>query len=260
MQKRKKRIVILGMAFFIFAVFFLLLKLNIFTIKFLSYQPPSLSCADSEKIKNSTKLIGQNIFLVNLKKEESNLESNFFCIKSISFSRNFPDRIKITFQERKPVANLVEGISATGSAVLKEFIEASSSAKFNFQSSEGKNFLIDSDGVIYLQSSVNPEAPLLFVSDLNLSLGQKVDQHLMNSLIILEKIKTFGLNITETGIFEKAFMINTTPKIIFALGNDISEQIASLQLILEKAKINLSQLEFIDLRFDKPIVKIAPKK
>lgn len=260
MQRRKKRIVILGIAFFIFAVLFLSLKLNIFTIKSFSYEPLFLSCADSDKIKSSTNLIGQNIFLVNFKKEERNLKSNFLCIKNISFSKSFPDKVKLTFQERQPVANLVEVMNATSSAVLKKFVEASSSAKFNFPSNEDKNLLVDSEGVVYVRSTSNTKVPLLFVNDLNLSLGQKVDQEILNSLIILERIKAFGLNITEASIFEGALMINTTPKIIFALGSDISEQTASLQLILEKAKINLSQLEFIDMRFDKPIVKIAPKK
>ena len=50
------------------------------------------------------------------------------------------------------------------------------------------------------------------------------------------------------------------PKVFFRLDNEIDLQLASLQLILEKAKIDERILEFIDLRFDKPIVRFAPKK
>ena len=82
----------------------------------------------------------------------------------------------------------------------------------------------------------------------------------MTSLTILDKVKIYRLSITEASIFEDVLMNNTAPKIIFKLRNDIDKQIASLQLILEKAKMETSKLEFIDLRFDKPIVRIAPKK
>ena len=260
MQRKKRKIVILGVVFFILAILFLSIRLNIFIIKSASLQPPTLSCADSSQIKNSTNLIGQNIFLVNFQKTERDVKNKFLCVKNISIARNLPDKINLSFQEREAVAILAESTSSTSSAILKEFIESSSSAQFKFPNESSNKLLVDSEGMIYSQNTTDFPVPLLYVYGLDLKLGQKLDGSLMNSLIILDKVKIYRLSITEASIFEDVLMINTAPKIIFKLRNDIDKQIASLQLILEKAKMETSKLEFIDLRFDKPIVRIAPKK
>ena len=83
------------------------------------------------------------------------------------------------------------------------------------------------------------------------------------SLQILRAVKKLGFDSLTTQILDNFFLIYPTslsPKVIFRLDQRIDVQIASLQLILEKAKMYSESLEFIDLRFDKPIVKFAPKK
>ncbi len=86
---------------------------------------------------------------------------------------------------------------------------------------------------------------------------------LNNALKILDKIKTFGVTTKKSWVSGEFFIINPDimdPKIIFRLDSQIDIQLASLQLILTEAKIDLKELTFIDLRFDKPIVRFAPKK
>ncbi|MBI4038755.1 hypothetical protein HY384_02235 [Candidatus Daviesbacteria bacterium] len=67
----------------------------------------------------------------------------------------------------------------------------------------------------------------------------------------------------DTLLRDDFFLINpysNNPRIIFRLSNSLDVQLASLQLILGKAKIDGSRLEFIDLRFDKPVLKFTPKE
>ncbi|KKS13713.1 MAG: hypothetical protein UU67_C0020G0034, partial [Candidatus Daviesbacteria bacterium GW2011_GWB1_41_5] len=49
-------------------------------------------------------------------------------------------------------------------------------------------------------------------------------------------------------------------KVILSLQKDIPLQLASLQLITEKAKIDGRLIEVVDTRFNKPVVVYAPKK
>ncbi len=105
--------------------------------------------------------------------------------------------------------------------------------------------------------------PRIYFYDKNISLGNKLDKSLKDSLKILDKIRTFGVNIKDTRVLNDLFLIYPQegwPKIIFRMDDKVDIQLASLQLILEKTKIDNKELEFIDLRFDKPIVKFAPGK
>ena len=47
---------------------------------------------------------------------------------------------------------------------------------------------------------------------------------------------------------------------IFLLDRDNQKELASLQLILQRNRIDLRSIESVDLRFDKPIVTFEKKK
>ena len=258
------------------------MRSNIFTISSVDVQAEKIACANPSQIKDAANLLGQNFLIFNPAIVESNLKKKFLCIESIILSRNFPNRVKLSVFGREPVAILVviKSEEATQSGVLERFstLEATNSAETSLQWGEEKssNFLIDEQGVIYSDNieQINLSERLrIYISGLNLTLGQKLTEGLIqNTLKILEKVKTFGVDVKEAKIYSKnTLLINAMPRMIFKLDDKIDMQIASLQLILEKAKIDRgtiptevgrdsNQLEFIDLRFDKPVVKIAPKQ
>lgn len=254
------------------SISFLLIRSNIFIIRSVEAQLEKAACTDAEQIKNSSKLLGQNFFFINSSKVESDLKRKFLCIKSVKISRYFPNRVILQIFGREPAAILVmEKNEEVTAGEIEEFskiestpsAEASISAKFSL-SVEGptENFLVDNDGVIYSNNIEQINAPRIYVSGLNLTLGQEVKENLIKGLLkILEKVKIFGVDVKDAKIYSKnILLINTKPKMIFKLDDKIDTQIASLQLILGKAKIDSAELEFIDLRFDKPIVRFAPKK
>lgn len=258
-MKRKRKLRRIVPALFIALVFlaiFLIVKLNFFTVKSIEVQIKKTDCTDKDKIKDVAGLLGQNIFFINQSRIETELKRKFFCIKSVEISKIFPNKIELEVLGREPaiIVAVLQDKEATQSAILEEFSDASSSAQFSF--------VVDNEGIVYSTNIEQINAPNIYVSGFSVTLGQKIKEKLIaNILKILEKVKHFGIEIKEVKMYsQKNLLINGTLRIIFRIDDGIDEQIASLQLILEEARIYSNSLEFIDLRFDKPIVRFAPKK
>ncbi|MBI2196543.1 FtsQ-type POTRA domain-containing protein [Candidatus Daviesbacteria bacterium] len=249
---------------------FLFLKSGIFTIKQVDIQIGKLKCIDEKQIKDSANLLGQNFFLLDPAKVEDDLKKKFFCIKSAPLSKIFPNKVKIQTFDREPAALLIslEEKEASMSSLVADIATPSAQQVRD-------SYSVDAEGVIFSEDTKDLNVPKIYIYDSGITLGKKLENDLIgNSLKILEKVKTLGIEVKEGWIFDNFFIINSEVsnlKIIFRLNEKLDIQLASLQLILDKAKINrrtiptevgrdLKELEFIDLRFDKPVVKFAPKK
>ncbi|MDO8573310.1 MAG: FtsQ-type POTRA domain-containing protein [Candidatus Daviesbacteria bacterium] len=248
MWKKKQRkhfprkIIILIILFLIAGFLSAFYKSNFFTIKKIDIQAKDISCANEDQLKVSSGLMGQNFFLIESKKIEENLKSQFICMKSAAVAKYFPNKIYLQVSNRKALAVF----AATPSAELvKEF------------------FLIDNEGVVFGKGEENSDFLKIYIFNQNLSVGQKLTGIISDIPKVLDKIKTLNIQINTARINQDIFTITSNPpvlEILFRLNNNVDVQLASLQLILNKAKMDLNELEFIDLRFDKPVVRFAPKK
>lgn len=244
---------------FIISFIFLIFKSGFFTIRRVEIDNSQIKCAGKDQIRDSVKLLGQNFFLIDSVRVENNLKKKFYCIKSAPISKTFPNKVKLQVLRRQPVAIL---------AALKEKEASMSSLFFNIATPSAIEiqdyYEVDSEGVVFSRGAEGLNIPKIYIHDLDISLGRKLESKLIgDSLRILEKNKTFRIAVSESWIFDKLFIIYSDAsklKIIFRLNDQVDIQLASLQLILDKAKIDLKELEFIDLRFDKPVVRFAPKK
>ncbi len=261
-----------------------LVRFNVFTISSVEVSLERIDCTNLEQIKNSSKLLGQNFFLLNSQGIENSLKNNFLCVRQVQVSRLLPNRIKLNIFGRIPAAILIvlKDEATESAGLLENFTETKATVSAQASPSateilskdvsspsislkigrEEKIFVVDTEGVIYSNNIEQIYAPQVFVKGFDLTLGEKISDKLINdTLRILEKINSFGLEVKEVEIYSKAFLlVNGRTKIIFLLNDRVDKQIASLQLIYDKAKIDDKTLEFIDLRFDKPVIKFAPKK
>lgn len=257
-KKSSHRLIIVIAIFIIFTGTFAFIAKNfgLFTIKKIDTVIENIPCVDENNLKNVSNLLGETIFKVNFKNTAQNLKSKFYCIKNINIAYVFPSKTKITAVGRQPVAVLLnlKDSQASASANLENI--ATPSAE---QPSEA--YLIDDEGIIFSKDSGGLSIPELFVKEANLILGKSPQGiNIESTLKILDKIKIFGMD-TKKGVISSNFLIIfSDPKVIFKLDDKVEVQLASLQLILAEAKIISRKLEFIDLRFDKPIVRFAPKK
>lgn len=267
------KIVIPVLILALLAGIYFLFSAKVFFIKFVEINLNKIECVDENKLKEHSVLLGKNFFYLDFYKIENDLKKKFFCIKRISFSKKLPDYVKMEVFGREAAALLIstKQMEASESGILENFMqtqasssaEASNSAKVSFSSNTmSEKFVVDNEGVIFSKNYDQFSAPEVYIGGVNLSLGQRLEEGLVsNTLRILEKVKVYGIIIKEAKILsEKTLLINGDPKVVFRLDGDIDKQIASLQLIVKTAKIDSNTLELIDLRFDKPIVKFAPKK
>lgn len=217
-----------------------------------------LSCAQDNQLKDETGTSGQNFFFLNTPKILDNLKKKFLCIKSVTLTKSLPNKIHLQVTNRQALAALIN--LKEKEASLSSLIENTATPE---ASAIDEVFVVDNEGVVFASKTDNLNLAKVYLSGVKASLGDKfTNNNLSNALQILEKVKALGVNIQRNWVYNNDLLISQAglgPKIIFNLDNKINTQLASLQLILTEAKINSGELEFIDLRFDKPVVKIAPK-
>lgn len=256
----KKRFLIVILMLVFLSLIFLFLNSRIFIINTIEVRKEKVDCADDNQIADTSGLRGLNFFIAANDQAEKKLKSKFLCIKSTSLSKIFPSKVNLEVLGREPAMVLInlQVEEASDSSLLDEIMATASA-----QVSENKDqFLVDNEGVLYAKNdNLDIVAPRLYFSNTKLTGGEVIKGDLLkNALVILNKLKELGFNVLDAKILDNKFLvINSTPKAIFKLDREIDIQLASLQLILQKAKMESSDLEFIDLRFDKPVVKFAPK-
>lgn len=248
-----------GFILLVIILVFFVLKDKLFIIGQVEVTVNQIGCTGSDQIKNATLLVGQNFFALDEKKITKNLLDKFICVKNVDLIKTLPDKVEIKITGRAPAAIL---------ASLKIKPASASSLVANIATPSAEDisdaFVVDKEGVIFGKDAENLNIQRVYLYDLSLSLGKKLKKDFISGILkILDQAKILSIVIKESWVSDDTFLINsdTSPlKIVFRLDNKIDFQLASLQLILAEAKIDARQLEFIDLRFDKPVVKFAPKK
>ncbi|MDD5415815.1 MAG: FtsQ-type POTRA domain-containing protein [Candidatus Daviesbacteria bacterium] len=256
---RFSKIIFLSLLGLFILIILLATRSSFFSIKQIEILGDKIGCADSDQLKNESGLYGQNFFLLNSKKLQERLRTKFICIKTVTVGRLIPDKVKLKIASRKPDAILLnlKDKQASPSFLIENIATPEAAAAQD-------SYVVDNEGVVFSKSIDNLDIPKIYIYDSDIAVGKKLKNSLINnSLKILDRIKKFGVIAKKSLIAENFFIINPDtmdPKIIFRLNDQIDIQLASLQLILTDAKIDLRELMFIDLRFDKPIVRFAPKK
>ena len=241
---------------------YLLLTSRFFNIKSVEIVLDKVNCTDEVTIKKEASFSGKNFFFVNIQKFENQIKKKYICIKSANLTKDFPDKVKIEITGREAIATLIllNTEESTHSASL-ENIASIYAALIKEQSSD--KYLVDLEGIVFSKAG-QITGPKLFFRG-NLSIGKKVEEKIVeNALEILTKLKSFEVNVSNAIIYpDDSFLLYPLigkPGIIFTLKKNIEIQHASLQLILTQAKIEEQEMEFIDLRYDKPIIKYVPEK
>jgi hypothetical protein len=250
------------------------LKSDIFKIKDIEIEAVNITCTTADQILNVSEIKDKNFFMLNGEESQVKIKRKFYCIKDVVINLYPFQKAKIKVSNRVSIANLskieefkeittpkIETLIMEGSSsAIAVLTVATPSANLDFSKIKVQsNLLIDDEGVVFLQGS-DDNLPIIYTNQI-MNLGQSLDKNSIKHILkIWEKVKEFGLSFKDTKLSASQYIINSEPKLIFDLSRDINIQLASLQLILEEAKINDSRIEYIDLRFDKPVVKYLPKK
>ncbi len=230
------------------------LQLKIFSISNINIKNEKAFCVNGDKFENKLGILGKHILNVDFHKIFSDLKPRYPCIKDMIVSKSLPNIINIELIARQPFAKLVSiRNEATSSFSL---VEATSSSNIL-----DRGYIVDDTGIIF-----NKDESLslveIYLSGQKIELGKVITEPNMEDIKkILTTINNLGININRLiTLADNGLFVDANPKIFFNLKLSVSYQLASLQLILKEAKIDDKEIEVIDLRFDKPIVKFAPKK
>lgn len=264
---KNKKLILLGGLGLVIALFFFTTHLSFFSIKNIKVILDKINCVSEQETKDQSGVLGQSIFFIDNDLVKNKLKGKFICIQSVDISKQLPDKVKLTIFGREAVLALSTDkiLDASVSAVLDNL---SQNATFSAQASASaiqqldKNyFLSDNEGFIFGNTDQNLYIPILLYWD-SLKIGSKLDTSFVKKiLLIFEKFKTLQMPINETKIYpSNDILINSNNPILFSLDGNVEKQLAALQLILEKAKISNDNMSIIDLRFDNPVVRFAPRK
>lgn len=239
-----------------------LLFSDFFKIKNVSFSQESFTCGVAEEVRAAVNLEGRNYFLIDLTEIENKIAQKFPCIAKIELKKTLPGKIKMVLHPRQSAA-IISLISAKSSLDLnlKEASVSTEAASLNFSVSAGAvRFLADQSGFVFSQTSSLDNLPVIYLAD-EVSVGQVVKNNVVKKVIeLLELLKSFS-NLPRTiKVINDQILVDGDVQIAISLKKDYYRQLASLQLILEKAKMNSKRMERIDLRFDKPIIIYSSNK
>lgn len=219
------------------------------------------SCVTEDQVREVVDLAGKNIWSFKDEDIASRTKLKYPCVKEVLLEKQFPSNVKVVIQGRVPKVKVA---SFEGVLDLKT-LEASPSStsailNWSFPSVVKDSFLVDETGFLF-GSSGEAALPMLFIEE-SLNIGKSIDSTTFSKITeIVNKIGEIRDSRGTRGkVVGSDLLIDGKPRVAFSLDRDIFRSLASLQLILNKAKIDGNELEVIDLRFDKPVVMYTPKK
>ncbi len=221
-------------------------------------------CVTEEQVATDTNFKKGQLFFLQADKIEQDFIKKYPCIDHLTLQQKWPGQIMVTIFGKAPVLKIVgympeplpsldplEASASTGTALLS----------WSIPSTADPAFLVNDQGTLYAVDN-GANLPIVYYPDTALQIGKNLDALLIKKLVtIFTKLQTLDDSIPRGRLEDTVLLVQAHEKIAFQLGgstlsysDEINRQLASLQLILQKAKIDGKAMDKIDLRFDKPVV------
>lgn len=220
-----------------------------------------VGCVSKEDLEPKLTFKSENILTLKTSSVEKEIKNRHLCIKEVKIDKEFPGKVSVHLAGRQKVATVLPFMptkESTDSATLTVFIQDASKA--DYLASSSASFLVDVEGVIFAANDGNMDGLKIFSQ--GVELGVRWDRQLMPRILqVLRGLNEFAVSANEVFLYkDNSFLVKARPLILFNIEKKVDEQLASLQLILEKAKIEGENIEIIDLRFDKPVIRYTNRK
>lgn len=241
-------------------IIFIVWKSNFLTVEKIKVTNLA-ECVNLDDLNSEINSLDKSWVLIDPNKIKIKLVTKFSCIKDVNVLYEFPKTVNIIVYGRKFLAK----VYFSNFSLIQPDLESTASSEtalidWNFPSESSEDALIiDETGYIFTKVKSNYSIPTIFLTD-NINIGSQFDKQAFSRIDqIFSKIITFPPIFYQPNFKAKKYgnklFINSSPKLAFSLEKDVLKQLASLQLILQKDKMDEKVAEFIDLRFDKPVVQ-----
>lgn len=267
-SKSRKRLKIFLSIFLSLTIIGLLIFLNtsILTIKNVVVKE-GVGCVEEDRIIKDGAFLNQNIIFFNKSLIEKKLKEKYLCIDSLTVEKKYPDTLNLFLKERERALRI--GIIKGESFIkLPEVTEATPSSQAAFltidmsvnEASVSGIYITDKNGFVFDAGGERSTLPMIYLVGYETGLGRRIDKDIVNlSLQLINRLKDMSITYKTVKIMGDMVLVNGDLKLTFSLAKNLNRQLASLQLILQKAKMNSKSMEKIDLRFEKPIVIYSQK-
>lgn len=219
---------------FIFIVLFIfkLVKGDFFKVNQVLCFDDGSPCQTDIWFKINSFALGKNLISLSPQDISQQIKNEFSEIEEVEIKKELPNRLIINLTKRKAIAVI-----------------------------EMKNeyWQVDYRGIILTRRHELSDLPLIVSDEVAISSdGEKIESpQVLASLDCLYKLLFKNLEPYRMEIQNPQTLIiylRTGSVVLYSFKNDWQLQVDSLQLILERAKIEGKQIKVIDLRFDKPVI------
>jgi len=181
----------------------------------------------------TSQYIGQGYFALNLNELEQEIQKSDKYIKSVSAEKIFPNKVRLLIEEYQPISYLEYKetcyIFSQEGLILEEMIEY-------------EECFLEKGIKLISNQNIIAEGKLIF------------DKELSEVIKILSK---FGWEISTVNFKENVLEIGDGEKVvIIEINQDYMIQASKLYLVLEKANIDGIEYKSLDLRFERPVMKL----
>lgn len=226
-----------------------------------------VSCVEEDRVVKDGAFFNQNIIFLNKSLIEKKLKEKYLCIDSLNLEKKYPDTLNIYLKERQKALRIgiIKGESFIKLPEITEATPSSQSAFFTIdlsvnEASVSGIYITDKNGFVFNAGEETSDIPTIYLVGYEVGLGRRVDRDIVNlSIKLINRLEELSIEYKTVKIMGDMVLIDGDLKLTFSLAKDLNRQLASLQLILQKAKMNSKSMEKIDLRFEKPIVVYSQK-
>lgn len=234
---------------------------GVFKVKEVEVVFDSYACGNEEEVENGLKLYDQVIYLLNQERMNTRVKNEFPCVKEVRLNKYLPNKVAVLIIGRVPIASIVKGEGLGGMIDLAqvEATAASSAATVDFSipTAVSDKFFMDQRGVLFYSTTGDVNIPVVYTDQdvgIRQNLGSEVGNGIWEVLNLLAKMELVPKLIKISNGEVLLIVTRDDEKIILNLKSDLLKQLASLQLIWQKNKIDAKRIDSIDLRFSKPVV------
>lgn len=199
----------------------------------------------------------ETYFTLNENKIKQALLKSVLEVESINIKLTFPNTINLFIKWRSPLALATE--SYLEEERMSEGSTPSGKIDTKFIKKDEPYFLIDRFGVLFNGPS-EENLPVMGVDLQNMKVGDRIEKIPAESMLqILQFLKnTNDMPLWIASKDQKIVMGMKGGEMVITESNgDIEKEMSSLQLIINRFRIEGRKVDYIDLRFGKPVIKYS---
>jgi len=193
-------------------------------------------------------VIGKNYFKIYTETLEKEVENNISYINNVEIRKNIPDTLVLFVEEYIPKLTVKTQSSkcyllSENGVVLEELCKDSTEADccLNYSSANGK----------YMFKALDTEV---------VKNGQEKTKLLIMGDVkdIIKVIEVFNIDIQEISLEKNVLKITDVDGrvIVFSMNDDIQVQLERFYLVMSKIRKDSTNFDSIDVRFERPVMKI----